>query len=141
MPIPLRSIQAAEMQSFLGLQDELVFKTVPVGAEALLGKLVKGSNITVAGTYTCEMRVDGLSAIEVHLTATLTASTVTSSVFTTYNDGVTAKQNFAGVGALVSVTRQSSTLAANKGEKLVVVSLLVGAAPNITFTQAEINGL
>jgi hypothetical protein len=136
-----RNLADIESQSFLGMQEELVWDTVPVtAAQSLIGQLVRGSVLTVNGVYTCKVDIGGMTAIEAHLTATLAAATSTTSGGTTYNDEVTIKQAFAGVGAMVSATRQTITIAAVKGERFALIIVTIAAAGTATFTQGEING-
>lgn len=140
--MPRRNLSDVEYQSIIGLQRELVWDSVPAAAaQSLVGQLVRGSVLAVAGTYTCKVDVGGLAALEAHLTATLTGTaTSTTSGGTTYNDEATIKQAFAGVGAMVSGTRQTITIAAAKGERFAIITITIATAGSATFTQGEING-
>lgn len=137
-----RNIQATEYRGIAGEQTELVWDTVPATAlQSLIGQNVRGSVLTVAGTYTAKFATNGLSAaIEVHITATLVTQTATTDVFSTFNDETTKKTSYTGVGALVTATRQTSTYAP-KGERRGIASIVVAGAGSVTFTQAEYNGV
>jgi hypothetical protein len=123
-------------QALLGLQTELVVKSTPPASEAQIGSKLRGLALT-AGVYTAEVDVSALGNIEVQLQATLNGGTITSDVYVTFADEATKKVAFAGVGALVTATLQTSTYA-NKGERIVIIKLTVTGAPVLTI--AEING-
>lgn len=139
--MPRRNNSDIEFQSLAGMQEELVWATVPATADqTLIGKNVKGSTLVVNGVYTCIADIGGVASVEAHLTATLTGATSTTSGGTTFNDETTIKQAFAGVGAMVSATRQTITIAATKGERFVIITITIASAGSAAFTQGEING-
>lgn len=144
MRIPL-NWSALNERAVVGVQDLLTFTSVPAGAEALIGKPVLGTQITVAGAYTCSIDLGGLTTkVEIHLTATLNSGTMpTTSGGTTYADQATSKTVLTGVGLMVTATRQSSSLAAAAldGSKECDFIITLPGASSCTFTQAEFNGI
>lgn len=141
--MPRTSYAQSSQQADTGLQSELVFTAVPAAAaQTLVGQRVNGAALTVNGDYYADIDVSGLTELEIHLRATLAGgATCTTDIYTTYADEVTKKTAFAGIGALVSATIQTATLAATKGPRLVRVKLTVALAGTVTFTLAEINGV
>ena len=144
--------ERATEQAVLGGQYFLSLAEVPASASRdLIGKrLVDAGALTVVGDYWCVIDLGGLfTGAYVHLKATIAASTASSEVDTVYAQGFvrerpssgTAYQGFAGDGALASTVLQTSSLTTLKGERYGRVKITLGAAPNVTFTQAEINGL
>jgi len=140
--MPETNQDQAEYRGICGEQGDLIIATIPAGAAtSLIGQKLKGSVLTVAGTYTCLIPMNGFSSVvEVNITVTLVTQTITDDIYSTYNDEVTKKTSFTGVGAIVSATRQTSTYAP-KGERRAIVSLPVVGAGSCTFTQAEYNGI
>lgn len=130
-------------QGHLGKQEYLVITEVPAGApQSWVGQQLRaiGVNLTVAGDYYCDANIEGLGEVYVHLKATLGAGTLTSDVYTVHMDGVTRYQEFAGDGALVSNTLQTSSLTTVRGERRVRVKLTAATSPNIAVNTAELNG-
>jgi hypothetical protein len=148
--VPLTETQRFN-QSAWGAQDLLVLTAVPAAAsQALVGReLTMAGALTVAGTYEVLVPLSGMvSVLEVHLTATISAGTVSSALNTLFrvNDGAapstwTNKTAGSGAGALASGTRQTSQLTTLRGEQYARLTLTLGGSPNVTFTQAEYNGL
>lgn len=142
-------------QAALGRQVPLVFTSVPAAAaQSLVGqRLIDAGALTVAGDYYCRVEIGGLSALYLHLTATIAAGTATSQATTTYfvaNGGLTDAtlsaapyqyQALTTTGALTTTTRQSSSLSATRGEQYLIVKITLATSPNVTFTQAEVNGV
>lgn len=138
-------------QSAWGMQDRLVLIAVPATAnQSLIGKpLNEAGALTVAGTYDCLIPLAGMvSTVQVHLTATIAAGTASSACSTTYYmpNGTdpsqwTNKTAFSGTGSLTSTTRQTSTLTTLAGEQYAWLRITLASTPNVTFTQAEYNGL
>ena len=128
-----------------GTQDRLIFSAVPAGAEALLGKELVGSQITIAGAYVCYLDIGALKVkVEVHLTATSNSGTMpTTSGGTTFQDQATQKTALTGTGLMVTATRQTTSLAAAAldGSKALALTITLPAASSCTFTQAELNGI
>ena len=140
-------------QSQWGAQDRIVIAAVPAGAAgSLVSKaLVDVGALTVAGVYECLVPISGFrSTVEVHLTATFAAGTVTSALNTLFyvsNAALpstwTNKTAGSGAGAMTTTTRQTSSFAtaALRGEQYARVTLTLAGTSSVTFTQAEYNGL
>jgi hypothetical protein len=150
--IPTAQTNQTKDQAFRwGAQDRIVIVAVPAGASpALVGQQLQGQALTVNGDYECLIPMSGLKDIlEVHVTATLatkTASTALDSLFYVPNPADPStwvnKQAGSGDGALVSTTRQSSSIATPVGEQFARLTLTVaGAAGSVAITQAEYNGI
>lgn len=139
-----------------GAQRRLVLAETPAGAmEALIGLyLDEAGALTVVGDYYVVAPIGGLANVTLNLTATIAASTATTagskSLYAIKTADGNAKpsalltaygyQAITGVGALVTATLQADTLT-SKGEKYAVIKITLGAAPNVTFTQADMNGV
>lgn len=94
-----------------------------------------------AGTYYAQFGLTGMAKPTIDLTAAFTGGTCTTSAYSTYLDGQTSRQAFAGTGALTTATLQTSTLATPNGERIGVLSIVVGAGGSVTaFTRAELSG-
>jgi hypothetical protein len=148
--VPLSEVKKYE-QSAWGAQDQIVLVAVPAAAaQSLVGKnLTTVGALTVAGTYECLIPLSGIvTQCEVHLTATIGAGTVSSALSTLFyvtNAAApstwTNKTTGTGTGSLVTGTRQTSLLTTLRGEQYARLTLTLGSSPNVTFTQAEFNGL
>jgi hypothetical protein len=148
--VPLTEVQRYN-QAAWGAQDRLVLVSVPAAAaQSLVGKnLVDCGALTVAGTYEVLIPLSGIStALEVHLTATIAAGTVSSALNTLYYVSNASspstwvnKTAGSGAGSLTTTTRQSSTISTLRGEQFARMTLTLASSPNVTFTQAEYNGL
>jgi hypothetical protein len=142
----MKSLSEKIVNGAIGVCEVLRFSQVPSGAESLLQKPVLGATLTVAGDYFADVDVQGLATeLEIHLKATLTAGTLTSDAYATFMDGTTKKGASAtGVGALVSATTQSSSIAMtdHPGVRTVRVKLTAaGGTVTQPITQAEVNGI
>ena len=129
-------------QGRLGKQEFLYITDVPSGASAGLKgqRLIDAGALTVAGDYNCDANIEGLREAYTQLKATFAVSTVTSDVYSTYLDGTTSYQGATGDGALTTTVLQTATLTGLKGERKLRVKITLGATPNATFTQGEVNG-
>lgn len=142
------------LQSALGGQDWLHYNAVPTTATQTaqsvdtagdIGqRLIDTPKITVAGTYTVLIPLSGMvSLLQVPLTATIVHGTVTTSLSTLYKDRATAKTAGGGGGVMVSGTRQTLTVTTLAGEQYALLTIVVAdsGGVDVTFTQAEYNGL
>lgn len=134
-----------------GMQDLLVLVAVPAGASpGLVGtQLVHAGALTVAGTYDCLVPLTGVTIKgELHLTATITSGSASSAVHTLYfvsdmldpSSWVT-KTAWSSAGALTTTVRQTVSLSTFAGEQFSLLRLTLASTPNVTFTQAEYNGI
>lgn len=138
-------------QAALNGQGHLILAVVPAtAANELVGQtLVTAGALTVAGVYRCLIPLAGMvSTLQVHLTATIAASTASSDLDTLYlvesattPAGWTKKTAGTGDGALTTVTLQTSTITTLRGEQYAIMDITLGATPNVTFTRAEYNGI
>ena len=149
------SFNTSMRQAAIGAQRALYLTSVPSGAaQNLVGqRLIDAGALTVAGDYYCKVDIAGLATVRTHLTATIGAGTATSQVTTAHfvsggnlSDATLSAapyqyQAFTGTGGLVSTTKQTATLAAGLGEQWAIVKITLATSPNVTFTQAEMNGL
>lgn len=139
-----------DQQAAWNAQAPLVLAVVPSGAsQGLVGTyLVDAGALTVAGVYRCLIPLSGLvTELEVHLTATIAASTASSDLDTLYwvrtpGDPTTWSKKTAGTGdgALTTTVLQTSAITDLAGEQYAVMDITLGATPNVTFTRAEYNG-
>lgn len=138
-------------QSAFGGQGPLIIHSVPSGASgALVGALLTDAGaLTVAGAYTCLIPIAGcVDTVEVHLKATISAGTASSATDTLYwvqnpSDASTwtVKTSATGDGSLTTTVLQSATITGLKGEQYAQCVITLASSPNVTFTQAEWNGL
>jgi hypothetical protein len=149
-PVPLTEVKKFE-QSAWGAQDRLVITAVPAAAaQSLVGKpLSSAGPLTVAGDYDVLVPLAGMvSELQVHLTATITAGTASTALHTLFyvenaqlpSSWVT-KTAGSGAGALTTTVRQTSTIATLRGEQLALLRITLASSPNVSFTQAEYNGI
>jgi hypothetical protein len=125
-----------------GVQDYLVINEVPAGAEALLGKLLNGSTLTVAGAYVCYIDPAALEELDIHLKCTVTGTAPTTSGGSTFIDQSTIRSELIGTGLMVTNVRQLLQMAASEliGSKLVRLIITLPGASSALFTQAEYEG-
>jgi hypothetical protein len=138
-------------QAVLGGQGLLMIASVPAAADnALVGQnLVDAGELTVAGDYQCLVPMAGMvTELEVHLTATFAAGSVTSDLGSLYvvrdfTDPTTWVEKVAGTGdgALTTTVRQSSDIAGLRGEQYALLKVTLAGGAEATFTQAEYNGI
>ena len=148
--VPLSEVKKYE-QSAWGAQDQIVLVSVPAAAaQSLVGKnLTAVGPLTVAGTYECLIPLTGMvTELQVHLTATIAAGTVSSALHTLFYvtnaaapSSWTNKTAGSGTGSLTTTVRQSGTITTLRGEQYARLALTLASSPNVTFTQAEYNGL
>lgn len=139
------------MQAACGAQDRIVIAAVPSGAAGdLVGKYLSDAGaLTVAGAYECLIPLSGLTTIlEVHLTATIAAGTASTALNTLFyvsnaaNPSVwTNKTAGTGAGSLSTTVRQTSTISTLRGEQFARLTITLASSPNVTFTQAQYNGI
>ena len=139
------------LQSACGVQDRLVIIAVPATASAaLVNQPLAGQTLTVNGDYECLVPLSGLvTAVEVHVMATLTTKTASTDLDTLYwvsdlDDPTTWTEKTAGTGtgALSTTVRQTSLISTLRGEQFARFTLTVaGAAGSVVVTQAEYNGI
>lgn len=136
-------------QAAIGMQVYLYISQVPTGAEgSLINSRLLGANLVVAGDYYCRFFMGGVSAVNVHITATFGgAVTGSTEVYSTYKNGegainsdATAYQGFSSDGALTTATLQTATLAATKGEQYGMVKITITGTAGFAATRAEVNG-
>jgi len=134
-----------------GVQDLLVLVSVPAAADQglLYKQLINAGPLTVAGTYDCLVPLTGMTVkAELHLTATIASGSASSAVHTLYyiqdmlnpSSWVT-KTAWSSAGALTTTVRQTATLSTFAGEQFSLVRITLASTPNVTFTQAEYNGI
>ena len=149
-PVPLSEVKKYE-QSAWGTQDRIVIVGVPAAAaQSLIGQALSSAGaLTVAGAYECLIPLSGIATIlEVHLTATITAGTASSALNTLfYVDNAAAPSTWTnktagtGTGSLVTATRQTSQITTLRGEQFARLTITLASSPNVTFTQAQYNGI
>jgi hypothetical protein len=133
--------------STFGLQRALVINSGPGKTNTNFPRFIDSGPLA-DGTYYARVCSGGTSKLNLQLKATFGAGSVTTSAVTTMVPGqdddatlfARQLQAFAGTGALVTNTLQTSTIATMQGEQFAVVKIVVagGAAP--VFSIAEING-
>ena len=137
------------IQSATGAQDELVILVAPTADPGAVGQRLRGRTLATNGDYICLVPLHGIfTELQVHLTATFAAGTVTSAGpdslyyvadFTALSSA-TVKTSGTGDGALTTATRQSSSLTGLKGEQYARVTITIAGGASAAFTQAEYNG-
>lgn len=148
--VPLSEVKKYE-QSAWGTQDRLVLVSVPAAApQSLVGKALSSAGaLTVAGAYECLIPLSGIASIlEVHLTATIAAGTASSALHTLfYVDNAAAPSTWtnktagSGTGSLTTTVRQTSNITVLRGEQFARLTITLASSPNVTFTQAQYNGI
>jgi len=100
---------------------------------------VDAGGLAVVGDYYLDFPLSGCLNYKTRLEATFAVGGVTSDVYTTLADHVTAAQPFTGDGALATATEQIATIGTLEGEQIGRVKLTVaGGSP--VFTRAECAG-
>lgn len=133
-----------------GVQAPLIVWSAPAGAAALVGQPLVGNTLSVDGTYVFLIPLAGLaSALKVHVRATLTTATLTSSgpdllaSLDPIADTVSTHPVLlagTGDGALSTGTLQTATVDMN-GARYARYSLEVASAGTAEVTIAEYTGL
>ncbi len=143
---PLKKDEAATW----GAHAQLIVWSAPAGAEATVGKPLAGQTLSVNGAYQFLINTTGLaSSLAVHVRASLTTATATSSgpdaitlidpATQAPTDGVVLVAG-TGDGSLTSATLQTATLALN-GARYAIYTLTIASAGTAAFTVAEYTGL
>lgn len=138
MPVPRNTSRTETV--IRGINEFLIIDATPAGAESLKGLPIAGQTLNVQGNYDCYVDVPGVSSLDVYLTPSAVANTVTPSAFITYADKATSKTPISGFSAFSGTTAQSGT-GTLKGEQRVIVRIAVGASGSVILTRAEVNGL
>lgn len=150
-PAFLNNVQR-ELHAVLGVHAPLYFAEVPAGAEALIGKKLTDSTITINGDYVLLIPLFGLvSTLKLYILAQLDSMTLTSADFTTLHlfdpltvDVASAVALTGGTGeaAFVDNVLQTMTLTGMLGEQYARVTLTAGASPtSVTFDIASYTGI
>jgi len=132
-------------QAGLGLQQRLVLRSVPDGAqEQYIGRSIVGLLLNVAGDYEAELDVSGLGTLEVHLKpAAVAGASVVPSLYSTYADGQTLKTVSTPAGLAFGGGVLRTYAFTLKGESKVVVAFTLAPGDSLDFTGsslAEANG-
>lgn len=139
--MPRKGLGEKVQQAATGMQELLRLDQVSISTDDLGKTLLELGAISGNGDYYCDVDVSGLSAVEIHVRATATATT-TPSAYTTYADGVTSKTALtdSGAGVLVNGVARTFSISTLKGEKLVRFKFVIAGGGNVTFDRAEYNG-
>lgn len=140
MPI-LKNLQELFTRSALGGQDILTIDVVPVGSAIVPGTPLVGTALP-DGTYKCLVSIGGMiNKLTCLLKATIGAGTCTTSGGSVMMDGATVIVAAAGVGGMVTATRQTLTQSPINGEKVFVLTIVVaGGGGTTVFTEGEYYG-
>jgi hypothetical protein len=135
------NLQDLYLHTAAGFQDYLTIDTVPVGSAIVPGTQLKGTALP-DGTYGCFVPLGGLlNKLTMLLKATIGAGSCTTSGGSVMLDKATTITALAGVGAMVTATRQTVSLAPINGEKYALLTIVVaGGGGTTVFTEAEFFG-
>jgi hypothetical protein len=104
------------------------------------GAPLAGQTLT-EGTYTYELPVSGAAAVDVTLKASSVTGTIAPTIYPTYVDGLTAKGTPVAFDTLANDTLQTKSIETLRGERVVMLEIVVGAGESVTFSQAEYSAL
>ena len=147
-PKVLATRSRGQEQAIRGLHADAICVEAPAGAEASIGKALRGQTLTINGDYHCLIPTRGLAGtLLVYTTVTLdsmTASTALDALTTAFNprtvnvaDGVVLAAG-ASDGALTTATQQIATLSP-AGALYARFTLTIGATPtSVIVTQCEV---
>ena len=93
------------------------------------------------GTFYFFAATAGCSAVDLTFTATITGTAPTITVGPTLSDNITIKGTATAVTALVSGTQATTSLTGLRGERGVLVKMVVPGASTALFTVAEYSAL
>lgn len=114
----------------------LRIKTVPVGAEVLIGQNLLGQALTVVGTYTCDVETYDWAAIEVHLKPSAVSGTFAPTLAKFWANGVAVRtgSGHAVAGSNFGAgTAQTLTLTDLRGTIKCQVTFTIPGGGSITF--------
>lgn len=93
------------------------------------------------GTYYYYLNCGGAAAIDVTLRASTVTGTHTITLYPVLSDGVTIKGTATSVSSLVANTQATTSLTTLRGERGVMLKIVVNGASALVFDQAEHSAL
>lgn len=119
----------------IGTQGFLIITAVPAAApQTLLGKrLLDVGLLGVAGTYECDLDVQGLTSVDVSMMPSAIVGVITPIVASRYANRVKARTVSTPAGGAFAAAALQTMTVALKGEKVVKVSFTIPGASSITF--------
>lgn len=103
--------------------------------------LAGGGTLAASGTYYFYIPVAGCAAVDVTLRASTVTGTHTITLYPVLSDGVTIKGTATAVSSLVAATQATTSITTLRGEKGVILKIVVAAASTLAFDQAEASAL
>lgn len=138
MPGP--SLLGQQLNALVGVQDDILIDTVPVGSAIIVGSKLVGQALP-DGTYTCKIPLAGLThKLTAVLKATFGAGSCTTSGGSTMKDGTTILTAFTGVAAMATTVRQSLSLSPPTGERFARLTIVIAGTTTTTFSEGEYYG-
>lgn len=107
-----------------------------VGARATLA----GATLST-GTYYYFIPTAGVAELDVTLRASAVTGTHTITLYPVLSDCVSIKGTATSVSALVAATQATTSLTTLRGERGVILKIVVDAASSLTFDQADYSAL
>lgn len=131
-----------------GRQLTIVGSGVVPDTDATLAVALIARALPASGTYYFPLPVTGASAIDVILRLSAHTGTVpTASIYKTLLDGTTEKMDSAGASeavafsAFVDGSQRKASITTLRGEKVVMLKIVVPGASTSTFDQGEYSSL
>lgn len=123
-------------------QGYLKLSSVPAGAEALLGKYLRESPLSIAGDYICDIPTHDFTVLEGIVKPLTIVGTVTPALERYFNDRVTVRDAAAGAVNLASNTQQVLSFSALNGAQRCRLRITVAGGGSVSgWSVAEYNGL
>lgn len=100
-----------------------------------------GGGTLATGTYYFYIPVAGCAAVDVTLRASTVTGTHTITLYPVLSDGVSIKGTATSVTALSANTQATTSLTTLRGERGVILKIIVAGASSLVFDQAEASAL
>lgn len=109
-------------------------------------RLIDAGALSASTTYFYSIPCFGAATVQATLFPSIVTGTVTVTMYKTLTDNFTEKQTDAGASEAVTITLvqgayRGGTISNLRGERLVVLKIVVAAASTATFTTAEYSAL
>lgn len=142
---PAAGSEKGLQNSVQGWQDYLRGAGTQTGLDSMKRLVDAGTNST-AGTYFYAVPCFGANAVDITLRASTLTGTVTVTAYKTLGDGFTEKMDATGASAaititLVAATQKTGSITTLRGERIVILKIVIAGSSSVAFDQAEFSAI
>lgn len=132
---PTDGLKASD-RARIGTQSFLIITAAPAGANVLGKRLLDAGLLNVVGAYECDLDVQGMASVEVHMMPSAVVGVFAPVVSSRYANRTKAKTASVPVGANFAAAALQSMVVALKGEKVIKVQFTIPGGGSINFDPA-----